>query len=126
MSSSALSQRLAAFRQNFKQILGPKRQVEGVTSYSQLWLYSTSCEHVPGTALAESIRSSFLTHQYTQGYGELSQLEQPLVSEDTPTETTDEYVRHHGVARPGGAAEAGAGPQGAIPSQVRKLGFRSA
>lgn len=27
MSASALSQRLAAFRQNFKQILGPKKQV---------------------------------------------------------------------------------------------------
>ena len=81
MSGSALSQRLAAFRTNFKQILGPKRQ----------------------------------------GYGELAQLEQPLVgAQDSTAETgNDEYLRQHGVARPGaGGGAAGVASQGPVPSQV--------
>ena len=81
MSGSALSQRLAAFRTNFKQILGPKRQ----------------------------------------GYGELAQLEQPLVGAQESTAETgnDEYLRQHGVARPGaGGGAAGVASQGPVPSQV--------
>ena len=80
MSGSALSQRLAAFRTNFKQILGPKRQ----------------------------------------GYGELAQLEQPLVGAQESTAETgnDEYLRQHGVARPGAGGAAGVASQGPVPSQV--------
>jgi hypothetical protein len=88
MSGSALSQRLAAFRQNFKQILGPKRQ----------------------------------------GYDELAQLESPLIGSSSQEEPSADYVRKHGVARPGsgggGGAAAGTGaPAGQthIPSQTEEL-----
>lgn len=56
-----------------------------------------------------------------QGYGELAQLEQPLVAGDGSAETTnDNYLRQHGVSRPGGAATQAAAAQGAVPSQVRE------
>lgn len=83
-----LSQRLAAFKQRFGQILGPKQH----------------------------------------GYGELGQLEQPLVGHAAggASDTSDSaYFQQHGVPRPGAQAPppqyaqqgsyAGAAPGGAAP-----------
>jgi hypothetical protein len=63
-----------------------------------------------------------------QGYGELSQLEQPLVAGDDRAQgygNDSSYLRQHGVPRPGGqsagggrGAQVGAGP---IPSQSEEL-----
>lgn len=53
-----------------------------------------------------------------QGYGELAQLEQPLVGGDGSVDAAnDAYVQRHGVARPG-AGGAPVAAQGAVPSQV--------
>lgn len=88
--ATPLSQRLANFRQNFKKVLGPKRQ----------------------------------------GYGELSQLEQPLVGEDEGDQGTPsrvDYARRHGVSPPSQRTEYGTqgglvtGSAADVPSQVGVL-----
>ena len=84
-----LSQRLAKFRENFKKVLGPKRQ----------------------------------------GYGELGQLEEPLVADDEhegQTGSRVDYARQHGVAPPSqGRQQQHGHPMGGtvadVPSQVRLL-----
>lgn len=85
--TTPLAQRLANFRQNFKKVLGPKRQ----------------------------------------GYGELSQLEQPLVDdgeEGPQSGSQSEYTRRHGVSPPAQSQGPGrqtglvTGTAADVPSQV--------